>query len=219
MAICEGCGSSFENNFRFCPHCGQSSPERNEIKVVVGHVFPEKQDTEQTCPKCHKDDRAFLLGPSLLSQSQKNSDGTIVETQFAKAVWSILGSKPHGVSALLNKAKVSAWENAGARLLKEVYYCPRCGVFFFTQDGKKIYGGLDVVSIFIHQSYYNQFTHTLYFPPDVETELFEVFLVEGYYATEEKLQKLTGLSDWKGGAFEAIQGYLGKLERMKKQRR
>ena len=38
MPVCEGCGASYENSFKFCPHCGRSKPESALIVEDVNQV-------------------------------------------------------------------------------------------------------------------------------------------------------------------------------------
>ncbi len=26
MPLCQGCGASYDDNFKFCPHCGRAKP-------------------------------------------------------------------------------------------------------------------------------------------------------------------------------------------------
>ncbi len=54
MPICEGCGSSFEDSFQFCPHCGRVKEKKEPIEVVVS-VKPQLSGIE--CPRCHHDDK------------------------------------------------------------------------------------------------------------------------------------------------------------------
>lgn len=35
MPLCEGCGASYEENFKFCPHCGRGRPE--SPKIIIEH--------------------------------------------------------------------------------------------------------------------------------------------------------------------------------------
>jgi transcription elongation factor Elf1 len=49
MPLCEGCGSSYEDTFNFCPHCGRSKPEPETIKVAV-EVSSKRSIYD--CPLC-----------------------------------------------------------------------------------------------------------------------------------------------------------------------
>ena len=44
MPVCVGCGSSYSDDFRFCPHCGRAKPEpaRVQVEVVSGPVKYEE---------------------------------------------------------------------------------------------------------------------------------------------------------------------------------
>jgi predicted nucleic acid-binding Zn-ribbon protein len=33
MPLCEGCGASYEDSYKFCPHCGRAKPEKVEHKL------------------------------------------------------------------------------------------------------------------------------------------------------------------------------------------
>jgi len=44
MPICQGCGSSFDDQFKFCPQCGRAKPEPLKIQVQVN-----VEDKWETC--------------------------------------------------------------------------------------------------------------------------------------------------------------------------
>ncbi len=50
MLICEGCGKSFETEFRFCSNCGRAVPEPN-----IGTNSVPTNQSMIACPKCHSD--------------------------------------------------------------------------------------------------------------------------------------------------------------------
>jgi hypothetical protein len=35
MPLCQGCGASYDDNFKFCPHCGRAKPEPRSINLNV----------------------------------------------------------------------------------------------------------------------------------------------------------------------------------------
>lgn len=35
MPVCQGCASSYDDDFKFCPYCGRAKPEPQEVKVRV----------------------------------------------------------------------------------------------------------------------------------------------------------------------------------------
>ncbi len=35
MPLCQGCGASFDDNYKFCPHCGRARPEPESINLNV----------------------------------------------------------------------------------------------------------------------------------------------------------------------------------------
>jgi uncharacterized protein YjbI with pentapeptide repeats len=39
MPVCDGCGASYDNSFKFCPHCGRVKPE--PTKIIIEHVIQE----------------------------------------------------------------------------------------------------------------------------------------------------------------------------------
>jgi len=49
MPLCEGCGSSFEDKFMFCPYCGRSKPEMKKLQVEVDFTHKAALDD---CPIC-----------------------------------------------------------------------------------------------------------------------------------------------------------------------
>lgn len=49
MPLCEGCGSSFEDTFKFCPFCGRAKPEPKKINIEVDITRKPACDD---CPIC-----------------------------------------------------------------------------------------------------------------------------------------------------------------------
>jgi hypothetical protein len=43
MPLCQGCGASYDDNFKFCPHCGRAKPEPEAINLNV-HVAPVRYE-------------------------------------------------------------------------------------------------------------------------------------------------------------------------------
>ena len=39
MPLCAGCGSSYSDDFKFCPHCGRAKPESTRVLIEV-HSAP-----------------------------------------------------------------------------------------------------------------------------------------------------------------------------------
>jgi len=35
MAICEGCGGSFDSSFKFCPNCGRAKKEPDSLRIDI----------------------------------------------------------------------------------------------------------------------------------------------------------------------------------------
>jgi hypothetical protein len=35
MPLCQGCGASYDDNFKFCPHCGRAKPQPESINLNV----------------------------------------------------------------------------------------------------------------------------------------------------------------------------------------
>ena len=39
MPLCQGCGASYDDNFKFCPHCGRAKPEPEMVNLnSTSHV-------------------------------------------------------------------------------------------------------------------------------------------------------------------------------------
>ncbi len=49
MPVCEGCGSSFDDGFKFCPQCGRVKPEAKKINIEVD-IKPRTSPYD--CPLC-----------------------------------------------------------------------------------------------------------------------------------------------------------------------
>ena len=46
MPVCEGCGASYEDGYKFCPHCGRAKPEPQKI-IVEHHVVGDERLTRK----------------------------------------------------------------------------------------------------------------------------------------------------------------------------
>lgn len=48
MPVCQGCGGSYDDKFKFCPYCGRAKPEhlqrRQETKYKYIGVFTDAED-------------------------------------------------------------------------------------------------------------------------------------------------------------------------------
>jgi uncharacterized protein YjbI with pentapeptide repeats len=60
MPLCDGCGASYENSFKFCPHCGRAKTEPQ--KIIVEHVIQESDRLSR------KDVIAILSGNGVYKQ-------------------------------------------------------------------------------------------------------------------------------------------------------
>lgn len=45
MPVCEGCGVSYEDQFKFCPHCGRVKPEKAQNNEEIAKVKLEVAKT------------------------------------------------------------------------------------------------------------------------------------------------------------------------------
>lgn len=43
MPFCQGCGASYDDTFKFCPHCGRAKPETEGINFNV-QVAPDRYE-------------------------------------------------------------------------------------------------------------------------------------------------------------------------------
>jgi hypothetical protein len=46
MPVCQGCGGSYDDKFKFCPHCGRAKPEPN---IMTINVNVTSDDVWETC--------------------------------------------------------------------------------------------------------------------------------------------------------------------------
>jgi hypothetical protein len=74
MPICDGCGSSYDDNFRFCPHCGRANTSVQPIPVPVSREI------------CHLDYRSKIV-------DRNNAETWIEATCDGKAVDKTPGMK------------------------------------------------------------------------------------------------------------------------------
>lgn len=44
MPLCAGCGSSYSDNFKYCPHCGRAKPEPTRVLVEVHSTPPQFEE-------------------------------------------------------------------------------------------------------------------------------------------------------------------------------
>jgi len=74
MPVCDGCGGSFDSEYKFCPYCGRSKPESPKLEV---NVKVSEEAGRFTCPSCHRADKAQKVSGILASQTR------LVEAQTA----------------------------------------------------------------------------------------------------------------------------------------
>ena len=84
MPVCEGCGYSYDDSFKFCPQCGRVKPEPKDIKVMLSD-----DSSDRACPSCRRIDKVekvteirrhqiqHLNGTIPVSHSYADKDGKI----------------------------------------------------------------------------------------------------------------------------------------------
>lgn len=105
MAICEGCGFSYQDSFQFCPQCGRAKPKYTNVTLSTSVV------TELECPKCHSDDKVEKISAILKAQTHTiegslpisevytNSEGEIrTDTSYKKFTSTQLSSLARSVA-------------------------------------------------------------------------------------------------------------------------
>lgn len=93
MPLCEGCGSSYEDRFQFCPYCGRAKPQQQQIKIAL------EDNSGLACPFCRQSDRVEKITAIVKHQTQisessvpvtrtySNSDGKVrTSTTYEKVV-------------------------------------------------------------------------------------------------------------------------------------
>ncbi len=69
MPICQGCGGSFDSQFKFCPNCGRAAPaDPNHVNIDVA---VHEAQTDIACPVCKRTDRARKVTALHRSEVQK----------------------------------------------------------------------------------------------------------------------------------------------------
>jgi hypothetical protein len=63
MPVCKGCGSSFEEKFQFCPHCGRAKPEPEQVKILI------HDPSGLACPYCQHADRVEKVSAIISAQT------------------------------------------------------------------------------------------------------------------------------------------------------
>jgi hypothetical protein len=43
MPLCQGCGASYDDTYKFCPHCGRAKPEPQSFQSWAEVVFRERK--------------------------------------------------------------------------------------------------------------------------------------------------------------------------------
>ena len=70
MPICDGCGSSYDDHYKFCPHCGSAKPEPQTIRVQV-----EEKRPKNACPVCERIDQVRKVS-AIYSADTARSEGS-----------------------------------------------------------------------------------------------------------------------------------------------
>lgn len=78
MPVCDGCGFSFNDTFKFCPQCGRAKPEAPSVKLEV-EVKSRAHDFD--CPLCRDASAvqkvsAIVGGSTSISQGSSSSSGS-----------------------------------------------------------------------------------------------------------------------------------------------
>ena len=131
--ICNKCNNQYQSTFKFCPHCGHST----------GSSMVE---TEQSCPKCLKDDSIQSVWSLVSSQMSGETTEEFRATKLASSLMNGVGSKPQGflqdVVNLFDDTKIKRWDKATSRF-KNSYYCSRCSLVFYTEAGIKKHSNVE----------------------------------------------------------------------------
>lgn len=77
MPLCEGCGSSFEDRFGFCPYCGRAKPKQQEIKITI------EDDSVLACPFCRQSDRVEKISAIVKHQTQISESSVPVTRTYS----------------------------------------------------------------------------------------------------------------------------------------
>lgn len=70
MPVCVGCGSSYEDQYQFCPFCGRAKPSKPELAIAKEVTI--KEDSELACPRCHKSDKVEKISSIIAHQTNKS---------------------------------------------------------------------------------------------------------------------------------------------------
>lgn len=68
MPTCPGCGASYADEFRFCPHCAHPRPETPKIQVEVTEAL-----APNACPHCKRVDSVQKLSSIRAGGTQRTS--------------------------------------------------------------------------------------------------------------------------------------------------
>jgi hypothetical protein len=71
MPQCPGCSASYEDTFKFCPHCGRSKPEAPTIQVRF-----QEERAFNACPVCNRIDQVQKLSSIYAAQTQQTSSSS-----------------------------------------------------------------------------------------------------------------------------------------------
>ena len=131
LMICKSCQKACDTSFSFCPHCGQTLTPATQL--------PETQ-SEQTCPTCLKDDHVKSAQAIVMAQTSGFNAENFQASKLAEKIMDAVGSKPRGlfndIAGLFDNSKHKAWEQRVERFAIS-YYCDRCNMIFFTEEGIK----------------------------------------------------------------------------------
>jgi hypothetical protein len=103
MPICEGCGASYEDTYKFCPHCGRAKPEplKVNIEVDVSH-----KTSPYDCPLCGDSGSVQKVSAIVASGTSEASENSKI-SGISKSYSSISG-KQIGDSYLSGTANTNA---------------------------------------------------------------------------------------------------------------
>lgn len=89
MPVCQGCGSSYEDTFQFCPHCGRAKPEPQKISIEVDIA---RKTAVDDCPLCGDGSQVQKVSAIVASGTSKTNETTDIKGT-TKVVSSYSGKK------------------------------------------------------------------------------------------------------------------------------
>lgn len=109
MPVCQGCGGSYDDGFKFCPNCGRAKPEPESLRI---HVSVSSEDRWETCRLVRE---IVAVGVTKKQTWRYCAEATgpmgIYPARKSPVIWGIEGDDSEARHILIDQLSADGWES------------------------------------------------------------------------------------------------------------